>query len=460
MKNRPINSILYTFLALLMLLVSSCQTSKDNVDDQKAEHPNITKLKEQSKEFQPEIIQLNEHVYVAVGYDGSNTSMIIGKDGIIIIDALRALGAAEIVANKFREISDKPIKALIYTHGHQDHTGGASAFIGDTKGVTIIARNGFKEELQENSPVKPILRKRNARQFGRDLPEEDIINRGVTAGVTSNDRVGKGYIQPNLTFDDSLKVTYAGIDLHIYAVNGETNDGLYVWTPSQTTLFVGDNYYHAFPNLYAIRGSQYRDVQAWGKAIKEMNTFHADYLVPGHTRPLAGRDKIYKNLHNYGEAILFVFNKTIECMNKGYSLEQTVEHVQLPDSLKNSPNLQEFYGSVPWGVRSIFTHYVGWFDGNPTHLYPLSSVQEAKNIINLAGGESKMLEELNLAVKKGNYQWGLQLSDYLLQVASSKEKVTLQKIECLRGLAAQQINAPARNYYLSYANELKRQLSE
>src|SRR6056297_3852335 len=124
-------------------------------------------LKEQSQEFTPpEIIQLNENVYAAVGYDGSNSSMVIGKQGVVIIDAIRALGAAEKVAKEFRKITDKPVKALIYTHGHGDHTGGASAFIGESKDVKIIAREGFKDDLQGNSPVEPILKKRNARQFG------------------------------------------------------------------------------------------------------------------------------------------------------------------------------------------------------------------------------------------------------------------------------------------------------
>lgn len=136
-------------------------------------------LKEQNQEFIPEIVRLNENVYAAVGYDGSNASMVIGEQGVVIIDALRALGAAEKVAKEFRKITIKPVKALIYTHGHPDHTGGTSAFISKSKDVKIIAREGFKKGLQGNSPVQPILKKRNARQFGRNLPPKDIIKRIV-----------------------------------------------------------------------------------------------------------------------------------------------------------------------------------------------------------------------------------------------------------------------------------------
>ncbi len=412
-------------------------------------------LKEQNTEFIPEIVQLNEYVYTAVGYDGSNTSMVIGEDGIVIIDALRALGAAEKVAEEFRKITSKPVKALIYTHGHADHTGGASAFIGNSRDVMLIAREGFKEDQQERSPIETILIQRNARQFGRNLPPEDIINRGVAPGSTSTDRVGEGYIEPNFTFQDSMKITLAGMDFELYAADGETNDQLFVWCPGENALFAGDNYYKAFPNLYAIRGSQYRDVKAWGESVQKMSSFPVEYLVPGHTRPLIGKPVIYRNLQNYSSAILSVFQQTIDCMNKGYTLQQTVDHVKLPHSLVNQPNLQEFYGSVEWGVRSIYFHYVGWFDGNPTNLYPLSSEQEAKNIIELAGGETKIMMQLDKTVTEGNYQWGLQLADYLLQTDYEKTKVIETKIKLLRGLATQQINAPARNYYLSYAYELE-----
>lgn len=418
-------------------------------------------LKEQNQEFTPpEIIQVNENVYVAVGYDGSNAAMVVGEQGVVIIDALRALGAAEKVAEEFRKITSKPVNALVYTHGHPDHTGGTSAFIGKSRGVKIIAREGFKDEVKGSSPVEPILKKRSARQFGRNLPPEDIINRGVAPGSTPTDRVGEGYIEPNYTFQDSIKLTLAGIDFEFFAANGETNDQLFVWCPGLNTLFSGDNYYHSFPNLYAIRGSQYRDVKSWGESVQKMSTYPVEYLVPGHTRPLSGKENVHHNLKNYSSAILSVYQQTIDAMNKGYTLQQTVDSVRLPDSLQNKPNLQEFYGSVPWGVRSIFSHYVGWFDGNPTNLYPLDASDKAKKIIDLAGGEKKLLQHLNSAFKEGDYQWGLQLADYLLQTDYKRMKVTKIKIKLLRSLAAQQINAPARNYYLSYAYELEENTKE
>lgn len=93
------------------------------------EHPNISQLKAHSAQFKKELIKLSDILYVAVGYDASNLGMVIGEDGVIIIDSLRSMDAAEELAADLKKITSKPVKALIYTHGHFDHVGGAKAFV-------------------------------------------------------------------------------------------------------------------------------------------------------------------------------------------------------------------------------------------------------------------------------------------------------------------------------------------
>ena len=102
----------------------------------------IQELRNHTREFNKELIKLSDSVYAAVGYDGSNAAMIIGDDGVIIIDTLRALGAARELAVDFRKITTKPVKAIIYTHSHPDHIGGASAFAGNDN-PAIYARANF-----------------------------------------------------------------------------------------------------------------------------------------------------------------------------------------------------------------------------------------------------------------------------------------------------------------------------
>ena len=165
---------------------------------------------------------------------------------------------------------------------------------------------------------------------------------------------------------------------------------LYVWFPAQRVLFSGDNYYKSFPNLYAIRGTPYRNVLAWIDSLNRMIAENPAAVVPGHTNPVIGENESNVSLRKQRDAIKFVHDKTVEGMNLGMTPDQLVEYVHLPQELTSDPDLGEYYGSVAWSVRSIFTGYLGWYDGNPTHLSPLLPQQEALHMAELAGGAEKL----------------------------------------------------------------------
>ena len=136
-------------------------------------------------------------------------------------------------------------------------------------------------------------------------------------------------------------------------------------------LFGGDNYYGCWPNFYAIRGGPYRDVAGWIESLDRMRQFPAEALLPGHTRPIIGQAAVAAVLANFRDALDHVLTETLACMDRGMGLEATVDAVELPEQYARLPYLQEFYGTVAWSVRGIYTGYFGWFDGNPTNLNPL-----------------------------------------------------------------------------------------
>ncbi|MFR9594096.1 MAG: MBL fold metallo-hydrolase, partial [Rikenellaceae bacterium] len=94
--------------------------------------PQTKQLIERNKEFRKEIIQLADNVYTASGYDASNITMIIGDDGVVLIDTGKVPELIEEVYAEFRKITDKPITGIIFTHGHGDHTQGVPVFLKDT----------------------------------------------------------------------------------------------------------------------------------------------------------------------------------------------------------------------------------------------------------------------------------------------------------------------------------------
>lgn len=413
-------------------------------------------LNDQNRQFEQQVVQVADNVFTAVGFHGANTSMIVGTDGVIIVDTLRGPTGAANAFEAFRQYSDKPVKAIIYTHSHGDHTGGASAFAG-TDHPAIYAMNNFGSATGVGAELGPIMGPRGARQFGRQLPPHEVTNRGVAPTGTIDHDSGKGYLPPTVSVPaDGLKTVIAGVQIEIYSGPGETDDALFVWLPREEVLFSGDNFYQAFPNLYAIRGTGYRDVLRWSDSVARMATFKPVSLVPGHTTPIAGGESATTALRDYSEAIRSVYEQTVSGINQGKSPDVLAHEVVLPPHLKDKPYLVEFYGTVPNAVRAIYAGLLGWYDGNPTTLNPLLPKTEAQKMAELAGGTKSLTKKMLQALKDEDFQWALELADHLKRLDDGDRQLAREtKINALRGLAAREYNAPNRNYYLSYANELE-----
>jgi uncharacterized sulfatase len=292
------------------------------------------------------------------------------------------------------------------------------------------------------------------------LPPEKRINNGVAqaywprrGGEVFQSKAKSG---PTQTFAEPRKrLTVAGVTIELVAVSGETADALYVWLPRQRVLFSGDNFYKSWPNLYAIRGTMYRDVRGWADSVDMMLKEEPDFLVPGHTRPIVGRERIAEVLTDYRDAIRFVFDKTIEGMNKGLTPGELVGYVRLPERYANKDYLREYYGNVQWAVRQIFNAYLGWFDGNPTNLFPLSPKAEGERMAGLAGGRGVLLTRARQALVDGDPQWAAQLCDHLLALDPTAKEPKRIKADALDALAENLLTATGRNYYRTVAQELR-----
>src|SRR5262244_2774580 len=88
------------------------------------------KLRAESAEFRKDVIKVADGVYVAVGYSASNVILIQGGSGSIIVDTATDPVAARAIRTAFGERLRTPVRAIIYTHSHPDHTGGARVFAG------------------------------------------------------------------------------------------------------------------------------------------------------------------------------------------------------------------------------------------------------------------------------------------------------------------------------------------
>lgn len=423
------------------------------------------RLTEQSRQFEEQIIEVADNVYTAVGFSVSNVSMIVGEDGVVIVDAGLTVDDAERIATEFRNVSNKPVKAIILTHSHGDHTGGVTAFFGDER-PQIWAHESFGSEARPlEAAGVTFQRVRGARQAGFQLPPDQRINNGI-APVRYPNRGGNAFASSqdsrptNFLSGDRQTIEIAGIRLELVSSPGETNDQLYVWYAGAKVLFAGDNFYRSFPNLYAIRGTPNRSVRLWAESLTKLADHDAEVLVGGHTNPVVGAREVSQILTDYRDAVQFIHDKTVEGINLGMTPDELVEFVNLPENLADKDYLQPFYGHPQWGVRSVYAGYLGWFDGNPSNLFRLSPRAEAERIADLLGGRDDLLEAARSALASGDNQWAAQLADHLLALDPDDLQAKRVKADSLTNLANGMVNATARNYYLTVARELLDELQK
>ncbi|MBE9545558.1 MAG: MBL fold metallo-hydrolase [Proteobacteria bacterium] len=412
-----------------------------------------------SAEFKQEVIKVTDGVYVAVGFGLANSVLLEGDDGVVIVDTMESVEAAIAVKEAFSKITSKPVKAIIYTHYHSDHTNGATVMAGDDN-PDIYSHAATSYYMDRIATItRETTYRRAMRQFGTLLPEGGLINAGIGPRLEFDESKTLGLLVPTKTFsEDHLDLEIAGLKLILFYAPGETPDQIFIWMPEKKVLLPADNFYKSFPNLYAIRGTAYRDVKLWVDSIDKMRALKPGYLVPQHTRPVTGAEEIYQTLTNYRDAIQFVHDQTIRLMNKGLTPLEIVERVKLPPHLARQPYLHEYYGTVPWSVRAIFDGYLGWFGGNATDLFPLPLKERARHFADLAGGEQALLDRAKQAVAGEDYQWALELTDQLLQLNPESMEVRKLKASALKALGSRQIAATARNYYLTQALEVEGKL--
>jgi len=414
----------------------------------------VTDLVAHTEEFRQEVIKVTEGVWVAVGYGLANSVLLEGDDGVVIVDTMESAEAAAAVKQAFDRITAKPVRAIIYTHFHTDHTNGTQVMAGNDNPEIISHATTLVHLDRVVNVTRDITYKRAMRQFGTLLPADHFVNAGIGPRLLFTAESASAPVRPTRTFaGQRLDLTIAGIAMVLLHVPGETPDQIAVWLPAKKVLLPADNFYKSFPNLYAIRGTAYRDVMLWAKSLDTLRALKAAFLVPHHSRPIVGEHAIFDTLTNYRDAIQFVHDQTIRWMNKGLGPGQIAEKVKLPAHLATLPYLQPFYGTVAWSVRAIFDGYLGWFGGNATDLYPLGPARRAAKIAALAGGPEALLSQAKVAAAAADHQWALELADHLLALNREDQQAKRLRADALRAVAQAQTAATGRNYCLTQALE-------
>ena len=386
-----------------------------------------------------------------------NCILIEGDDALIVYDTGISRENGEACLAEIRKISDKPIRTIFYSHHHTDHYNGTDALVSpdDVRSglVKIYAWENFEEELaSEWGATGPIQALRIGFYTGVFLPEEDRHHHGCCGPRYGG---SSGYIPPTDTFDENVTLTISGLRIEVFYTGGEAASEFGLRLPDYRTVIVADEIYPAHPNMYTIRGAQFRRTDGYLRAFDAVLAFEdTEHLLGSHMPPINGRDEIRRVITKYRDLVQYVHDQSVRRINMGDGIPELRERfVDVPEWLELEPYNMEMYGTLEHNAAQQFAGYMGWFNGDPTDLRPTPIREAASRYIGLMGGRNAVFSEAEQAFNAGDPQWTAELLTHVLRVNPDDMGARSLKTAALRTLGYQELNTTWRAWYLTAALE-------
>lgn len=409
------------------------------------------------------LFEVCEGIYQLRGFDLSNMHVIESNDGIIVVDPLITTETAAAAIAHYREHrGDRPVIGLIYTHSHIDHFGGAKGLFPDgvPDDLPVMAPAGFTAEaVGENIFCGIAMARRAAYMYAAALEPGPEGQMGAGLGLTTS--TGSiSLIRPNDEISGTgQERTLDGVRMEFQiTADSEAPANMSIFFPDHQALCVADIAVHGLHNLMTPRGALVRDGHAWAGYLGEALDLFGDetqVMFAGHHWPIRGSERIRERLALQRDLYTYLHDQTVRMINLGYTGAEIAEELELPESLASEWSCRDYYGSVSHNVKAIYQRYMGWFDGNPAHLWQHPPTEAGKRYVELAGGPEALIEKAEAALDAGDFRWAAEISSHLVFADPGNVEARNLEARALEQLGYGAENATWRNFFLMGAHELR-----
>ena len=411
------------------------------------------------------LFKVTDGVWQVRGFDISNATFIQGKTGWIAIDTLTSAETAKAAYDLVSEkLGKRPVVAMIYTHSHADHFGGARGMIAqadvDAGRVQVIAPAGFLEHaVSENVIAGPAMARRATYQFGTFLPKGAAgqVSSGIGQALSAGTQT---LVAPTVSITRTgQELTIDGVRLQFQLTPGtEAPAEMNIYLPDLKALCMAENANASMHNVLTPRGALVRDAKQWADYLTESIRLYgdkSDVMFTSHAWPRFGRGAVNDFLGKHRDAYKYLHDQTVRLMNSGLTGAEIANRLKLPPALADEWYNRGYYGTLSFNSRAVYQRYMGWYDANPVHLAPLDPADESARYVAMMGGADAVLAAAGKAYDAGDDRWAGELANRVVFADRSNvaARDLLAKVYDRQGQAAE--SAIWRNMYLSAALELR-----
>jgi alkyl sulfatase BDS1-like metallo-beta-lactamase superfamily hydrolase len=411
------------------------------------------------------LFEVAEGIYQVRGMDLSNTTIVEGDEGVIVFDTLLSVetGAAALALYR-KHRGDRPVKAVVITHSHADHFGGIKGFVSqeevDAGKVRIFAPEGFVEHsVSENVYAGTAMNRRAAYMYGAALARGPQGGVGAGLGQTISTGTVSLMAPTDLITTTGHEETVDGVRMVFQmAPDTEAPSEFLIYLPDFKALCAAEDATHNLHNLLTLRGAVVRDPHGWSKYLTETIDLFGDeveIVFASHHWPTWGNERVVEFLSLQRDLYAYLHDQTLRMLNKGLVGPEIAEQITLPPALENAWSTRGYYGSVSHNVKAVYQRYLGWFDGNPAHLWEHPPVERAKRYVDLAGGADAAVEKARTAFDGGDYRWAAELLNHVVFADAEHAAARELLADTYEQLGYGSENGTWRDFYLSGATELR-----
>ncbi|MBL0674008.1 alkyl/aryl-sulfatase [Aeromonas dhakensis] len=412
------------------------------------------------------LFKVTDKIYQIRGFDLSNITFIQGDKGWIVFDPLISPQTAKAALAFINQtLGERPVTAVVYSHSHVDHYGGAAGLFNSPdevkkNGVQIIAPEGFTEHaVSENVIAGNAMARRAVYMYGALLPRnaQGGVNGGL--GQTTSTGVPSLLLPTRFITKSGEEVTLDGVRMVFQMTPGtEAPAEMNTWFPDSKALWMAENTTNTMHNILTLRGAQVRDALKWSSYLNEtIETWgdQAQVKFQSHHWPRWGNASIVDYFKKQRDLYKYIHDQSVRLMNMGYTGEEISEKIALPPELNDFWPNRGYYGTLRHNSRAVYQRYMGWYSGNPSDLDNLPPEMVGPKYVEFMGGEQALLKKAKASFDKGEYRWVAEVLKHLVFANPNNQEGKLLLADALEQLGYQAESGPWRSVYLQGAYELR-----